>query len=393
MFIFQRHVAREYVFKWWFSCESFVQSFAPIWGATKVCFVHNVSLNGTDGDNRTVRWLKLIAITVFRIYLLSVTLTTDSWDLIFISSSPLVERGLGFLLKMPFLYLLFIQWIMEYKKEQVVRVFSDMECFDAEIIKFNCSRNYQLFHLMASVWVVVLNTVPSVILLLMRGYQFVVNNFSVCGYISFSWNGGLCYFTLFILLLHAILIRVDAINLVLKNLSAVIMEKKGNTHDTIRLIRKVRLLHDKLCDVATNCSACFGVPVVFVMIHSLTCQLLVMYAFIRVHTYRYGDIELSDTIYYLVGSSLYALLPTFSIMLAGELRKSSITTWKRVHELINKASSTEVEDELQWLSEQMSHRIPTIDLQWFDVDWPIYVKACSELATYLIIMIQFKSKL
>ncbi|XP_050086646.1 uncharacterized protein LOC126571852 [Anopheles aquasalis] len=212
--------------------------------------------------------------------MLRVTLTTDSWHLIFISSSPLVERGLGFLLKMPFL-----------------------------------------------------------------------------------------------------------------NLASITMDKKRSTQDTIRLIRKVRQLQDKLCDVTTNCSACFGVPVVFVMVHSLTCQLVVMYAFIRVLAHQYGGTELSDTIYYIVGSSLYALLPTFSIALAGELRKSCITTWKRVHGLINKASSTEIEDELQWLSEQMSHRMPSIDLQWFDVDWPIYVKACSELATYLIIMIQFESKL
>uniref|UniRef100_A0A2M4D7Q0 Uncharacterized protein n=1 Tax=Anopheles darlingi TaxID=43151 RepID=A0A2M4D7Q0_ANODA len=69
---------------------------------------------------------------------------------------------------------------------------------------------------MGTIWVAVCSTMPFLILFFMRGYQFLIDNFSVSAYIVFSWNGGLCFFVMFILLLHTIVIRVDAINLVLK---------------------------------------------------------------------------------------------------------------------------------------------------------------------------------
>ncbi|XP_058117547.1 uncharacterized protein LOC131288933 [Anopheles ziemanni] len=335
--------------------------------------------------------IALLCLTAAKLYFIRLTLITDSWNLIFVSSSPLVAKGLDLLLKIPFFSLLFIPWLFLYRRSLITQISLDLDFFDLKIASYNYHQNFQFYHLLTSICATICCVVPFIILITMRGYEFWMNNFEVNTFIAYSWSGGLLFYTMFNLLLYFVLSRVKDINHILRRMLNI--ENMDSTKtETLQTIQMLSKLHDKLCDVTNNLSTCFAMPVVFIMVHICISQILATFAFIRVCFYHHDPDEFKDSLFILTGTVCYSLLSIVSIGLAGEMKKCSVITWKLIHRMINKTTSVEVEDRLQRLSEQMGHRVPHIDFRFFDVDWALFVKACSESATYLIILIQFDSK-
>ncbi|XP_058060931.1 uncharacterized protein LOC131211471 [Anopheles bellator] len=355
----------------------------------KLLGVHVISADShTAKEGAAVQWFWIVLLTLLRIYFIFVTLRTDAWGLIHISSSGLVEQSMAILMQLPFFALLLTPWLFQAHKVRILRMFSDLERFDAEIAKLCCCRNYQVHHLLGSLSTVMCCIFHPIFLAGIRGVEFWSDHFMAGAFMSYCWSGGICFYMMFNLLLYFVWTRAETINHVLKKLTYRI-DSECDVQETLRLIRTLRKLQDKLCDVTHDCSVSYGTPMVMLMIHILVSLLVATFAFLRVVFYRYIAAEAYDAAFYMVGTVLYSALSIMSIALAGELRKCSINTWKLVHRLINLTTSAEIEDELQWLSEQMSHRLPSIDLLFFDVDWLLLVRATGELATYLIIMIQF----
>ncbi|XP_053660314.1 uncharacterized protein LOC128709341 [Anopheles marshallii] len=320
-----------------------------------------------------------------------VVFTTDSWDLLFTSSSQYVENGLDILLKIPIGLVVFFPWIFLLRKPQISLLSHDLAVFDKLVSKCNYTPNYQFFHIVATIFTTIDVGVPLIILVAIRGLSFWMNHFIVLAFIGVSWSAGLLFNTVFNIILYHILYRVEVINDLLRKL--LYRDRfQNNTPDTMELIRTVMRLHDKLGDIANNCSRCFAMTTVLTMIHVLVSQMLTTFALIRVAFYHYDAIELKDCIFYMIGTMSYCLLPIGTIWMAGDIKKRTVVTWKLVHRFINTTDDTEIEDLLQQFSEQMNHRSPSIDFRFFDVDWPLLVKACGEATTYLIIMIQFDIK-
>ncbi|XP_052890778.1 uncharacterized protein LOC128298992 [Anopheles moucheti] len=317
--------------------------------------------------------------------------TTESWDLLFTSSSQFVEKGLDILLKIPIGLVVFIPWIFLLRKPQISHLSHDLAVFDNLMKKYNYPHNYQFFHIIATIFTTIDVGIPLIILAAIRGFSFWMKHFMVLTFLSVSWSAGMLFNTVFNILLYHILYRVEVINDLLRKL-LYCDRFENNTLDTMELIRTLMRLHDKLGDIANNCSRCFAITTVLTMIHVLVSNILTTFALIRVVFYHYDAIELRDCIFYMIGIMSYSLLPICTIWMAGDIKKRTVLTWKLIHRFINTADDIEIEDLLQRFSEQMNHRSPSIDFRFFDVDWPLLVKACSEASTYLIIMIQFDIK-
>ncbi|XP_035919726.1 uncharacterized protein LOC118517577 [Anopheles stephensi] len=320
-----------------------------------------------------------------------VIFTTDSWNLLFTSSSQYVENGLDILLKIPIAMVVCIPWIMLVRKPQIARLSHDFIIFDKLMTKFKYQNNYQFFHIIATIFAVIDILIPLAILAAIRGFNFWFVHFLVLGFVGFSWSGGLLFNTTFNILLFHILYRMEVVNDLLRDILHS-DRSQSSKEATLEQIKTIMRMHDKLGDIANNCSRCFAISIVLTMLHVLVSQLFTVFAFVRVLFYHYDANELKDCIFYIIGTTSYCMMPISTIWMAGDIKKRTVVTWKLIHRIINTTEAMEVEDLLQQFSEQMNHRSPSIDFRLFDVDWPLLVQACSEAATYLIIMIQFGTK-
>uniref|UniRef100_A0A182RG20 Gustatory receptor n=1 Tax=Anopheles funestus TaxID=62324 RepID=A0A182RG20_ANOFN len=409
---------REYTVSWWPKISDHIQALSTIWNTSRAFGAFTVPFNPRTDKPTTIELLSSTVLTAIRLYMIYVVFTTDSWDLMFTSSSQYVEKGMDILLKIPIVLVVIFPWIFLLRKVQFIQISYDIGVFDKQMLKYNHPLNYQFFHIFATLFTIVNVVVPLIILVAMRGVRFWMEHFIVLTFIGSSWSSGLMFNTVFNILLYHILYRVQVINDLLRYAKCQFskMTSRGNTTankkfpflffrkllyqdrfqldtaNTLALIKTIMRLHDKLGDIANNCSRCFAITTVLTMIHVLVSQILTTFALIRVVFYHYDAIELKDCILYIIGTTTYCWMPICTIWMAGDIKKRTIVTWKLIHRFINTTDDIEVEDLLQQFSEQMNHRSPSIDFRFFDVDWPLLVKACSEAATYLIIMIQFDVK-
>uniref|UniRef100_A0A182JRQ7 Gustatory receptor n=1 Tax=Anopheles christyi TaxID=43041 RepID=A0A182JRQ7_9DIPT len=403
MDLFGLENSREYAVSWWPKINDLVHAISPIWNTSRAFGTHVIRFDTTKGRPTSLDLVLSLAITFLRIYMMYIIHVTDAWDLIFVSSSQLVEKGLDIVLKIPFYMMLFVPWIFLFRKRKFSHISEDLAIFDALIAKHNYPLNYQFFHIFSTLLTTASISIPLISLASIRGFEFWMDHFIVLTFVGFSWAGGLLYNTICNVMLFHILYRLEAINDFLRKnfCSNRIQDHRENA---LPLIKTLMRLHDKLSDISTNCSQCFGFSVgttvfgtlaslvVLTMIHVLVSQLLTTFAFIRVIFYHFNVVELNDCIFYTIGTTSYCCLPIITIWIAGHIKKRTIVTWKLVHRIINTTAAMEAENLFQQFSEQMNHRTPSVDFRFFDVDWPLLVKACSEAATYLIIMIQFETK-
>uniref|UniRef100_A0A182XNY1 Gustatory receptor n=1 Tax=Anopheles quadriannulatus TaxID=34691 RepID=A0A182XNY1_ANOQN len=396
MDLFGLENSRELVVSWWPKINDIVHAVSPIWNTSRAFGIHVLRFDTTTDRPTLLELVLSFAITIIRIYMIYIILVTDAWDLIFVSSSQLVEKGLDIVLKIPFAMMLFVPWIFLFRKTKIFYISRDLDIFDALIAKYNYPANYQFFHMFSTLFATAAISIPLLSLASIRGLEFWMDHFFVLTFVGFSWSGGLLYNNICNVLLFHILYRIEVINDLLRK-SITRDRLEDDLGSVLQLIKTLMRLHDKLSDISTNCSQCFGFSVgtsVFItMIHVLISQLITTFAFIRVIFYHYNETELNDCIIYTIGTTSYCCLPIITIWIAGHIKKRNVITFKLVHRIINTTNVVEIEDLLQQFSEQMTHRSPSVDFRFFDVDWPLLVKACSEAATYLIIMIQFETKI
>ncbi|XP_050070666.1 uncharacterized protein LOC126558659 [Anopheles maculipalpis] len=320
-----------------------------------------------------------------------VIFTTESWDLLFTSSSQYIEKGLDILLKIPIALVVFIPWIILMRKPQIASLSRDLAVFDKLMAKCNYPHNYQLLHIIAAFFAATNVLIPLIILAALRGFDFWADHFLVLGFVGYSWSGGLLFNTTFNILLFHILYRIEVVNDLLRDLLQTNCSQ-NSVVETLEKIKTITRMHDKLGDIANNCAKCFAISIVLTMLHVLISEILTIFAFVRALFYHHDVDELQDCIFYILGTTSYCTMPIATIWIAGDMKKRTVVTSKLIHRIINTTNVVEIEDLLQQFSEQMNHRSPSIDFRLFDVGWPLLVKACSEAATYLIIMIQFDTK-
>uniref|UniRef100_A0A182PR58 Gustatory receptor n=1 Tax=Anopheles epiroticus TaxID=199890 RepID=A0A182PR58_9DIPT len=399
MDLFGLENSQEFAVSWWPKITDPIQAISPIWNTTRFFGTHVYRFQPATERPTLLELSLLVAITIMRIYMMYIIFVTDAWDLIFVSSSQLVEKGLDIVLKLPFVMMLFAPWLFLIRKPLFSHISRDAVIFDTLMARYNYPPNYQFFHMLSTILTMAAISIPVFSLAFIRGFEFWMDHFIVLTFVGFSWAGGLLLNTMCNVLLLHVLFRLEVINdLLRKNFISNCVQH--NTSYARQLIKTVMRMHDKLSDISSDCSKCFAITVrenencavVITMLHVLASQLITTFAFIRVLFYRYDARELKDCIFYTIGTTSYCLLPIFTIWIAGHIKKRNIITWKLVHRIINTTDVIEVEDLLQQFSEQMNHRIPSVDFRFFDVDWPLLVKACSEACTYLIIMIQFETK-
>uniref|UniRef100_A0A182NR13 Gustatory receptor n=1 Tax=Anopheles dirus TaxID=7168 RepID=A0A182NR13_9DIPT len=384
------------VWWWWPNANDHVHSFAPIWISAQLFGVHTISHDQANYKPSMWELLSAFGLTALRIYLIHATLTTDSWDLLFKSSSVIVEQGLDILLKLPLLLMLISPWLQLLRKPIILTISHDLKVFDEMIESYSYPQSFQFYHAITTMISVVCIANPLIILAWIRGFSFWIQHFFVITFVAASWTGGLLFNSFFNVLILHIVGRLESINDILNN----ILHNETIGSDApkpLNLIKALMRLHDKLSDISSNCSSCFCYTVyceyiVLMMLHVMAAQILAVFAVIRVIFYHYDETEFKDCVLYLIGTSFYCILPLIAIWFAADLKKRTIITWKLVHRIINTTNSAEVEDLLQQFSEQMSHRTANVDFRFVDGDWSLLVKACSEVATYLIIMMQFERK-
>uniref|UniRef100_A0A182VW92 Gustatory receptor n=1 Tax=Anopheles minimus TaxID=112268 RepID=A0A182VW92_9DIPT len=391
MDVFGLENSRVYTLSWWPKINDHVLSLSPTWNASRLFGAFILPFNPANEKSTVLELLATAALATLRVYMIYITITSDSWDLLFMSSSQFVEKSLDMLLKIPMGFVLVIPWIFLLRKPQISQLSYDLGVFDKLVMKNGYPQNYQFFHFISTIVAIIDIIMPMTILTAIRGMSFMKEHFIVLSFIGTSWSAGLLFNTTFNMILYHMLYRVEVINDLLRKLLNH-DHYKNNKEDTMKLIRLLMRLHDKLGDIANNCSRCFAMMIILGMIHVLISQMLTTFALSRVIFYHYDVNELIDCTFYIIGTTGYSAVPIVTIWMAGSIKKRTIITWKLIHRFINTTDDIEIEDLLQQFSEQLNHRSPCIDFRFFDVDWPLLVKACSEAATYLVIMIQFDIK-
>uniref|UniRef100_A0A182LVS6 Uncharacterized protein n=1 Tax=Anopheles culicifacies TaxID=139723 RepID=A0A182LVS6_9DIPT len=101
MDVFRLQNSRTYTLSWWPKINDHVHSLSSIWNTSRLFGAYIVPFNPPTDKPTNMELFTSVAFSALRIYMSYVIITADSWDLLFVSSSPYVEKGLDILLKLP----------------------------------------------------------------------------------------------------------------------------------------------------------------------------------------------------------------------------------------------------------------------------------------------------
>uniref|UniRef100_A0A182SCM9 Gustatory receptor n=1 Tax=Anopheles maculatus TaxID=74869 RepID=A0A182SCM9_9DIPT len=204
--------SRTYTVRWWPNVNDHIQSLSPVWNTSKIFGSYTIPFNPPTDKPTILELFSATALTVLRIYMIYVIFTTEAWDLMFTSSSPLVQDGLDILLKIPIAMVVFIPWIILVRKPQIARLSYDLTVFDKQMTMCNYQHNYQLFHIIGTIFAAIDILIPLTILAAIRGFHFWIDHFIVLAFVGFSWSIGLLFNTTFNILLFHIMYRIEVVN-------------------------------------------------------------------------------------------------------------------------------------------------------------------------------------
>ncbi|KAL9697476.1 hypothetical protein quinque_000917 [Culex quinquefasciatus] len=163
-----------------------------------------------------------------------------------------------------------------------------------------------------------------------------------------------------------------------------------NTNQSLKLIKRIAIVHDQLGDAMQLFNVCFSTEALLNLAPGFAFIIFALFGL--VHSYAASDDEHTHS--WAASNVIYAGM--YVVQLVQLIVVASLVNCECKHTaiLVHKVACYGRHDsvtlrELRIVSQQMWHKAPVITCGLFYFDWELMYTACGELATYLVILIQF----
>ncbi|XP_058448650.1 uncharacterized protein LOC131428621 [Malaya genurostris] len=362
---------------WWFSISNNLESLNPVHVTLKLFGVMiytvvdrvNCRLEVTLGD-----WILVAIYATSRIYGMFDGFANQKWQMLIESDLPATVYGMAYTIffivlmmtVMPF-YLL----LLHRRYEHLLQLLDE---FDLETTGYFLISPTALAIIFA-------------ITFISRDYSYVWDTvlflavFTISCFASMSQHSGLNVMIL------AIDSRMQLMNRVIRTMLEPTDMTVGQQKD---LVMKLAKSFDRLCDATENVNLVLCAPNFFNFINIFFLHVIACYACTRVFLNQAAPKETTNSLLYLSWSGFFNLFVFQTITFAAGLRRKTANFAGAVHRCLNQPHNRSIIDRLQQLSEQIDNREPVITFFLFELQPSLIIQAASELATYMLILIQFE---
>nr|NP_001345191.1 gustatory receptor 33b [Aedes aegypti] len=384
----------------WFSVQNNVDSLNHIHVALKVFGI--VAYTIVDRVNCeiivSVSDLVLMAIfTVFRIYGIVIGVQNELWKTLVDGEPTAIAFGFASLMILVIIVNTITPIYVMIQRRRVQDILKDFKEYDDELGRLGYPRNHQYFHLRVAIFLticLIALMAISAITLLLRDIEYETDEF-----IFLSFFGAACFgITLFHTSLNVLILGVHGrLQLLNRCLEEMLLEESelmsnklhARTQRRDELLIHAAKLYDKLCDVSEAISVVFCGPLILQSINMFFVNLLSSYASMRVFLHQATPQQTINAGLYLSWSLYMVFFICQSILYLAALRQQKSTLLSIVHRSLNLPHNEFLIDRFHQLSEQITSREPHITFYFFELHPLIIVQVCGELATYLLILVQF----
>ncbi|XP_055543579.1 uncharacterized protein LOC129729121 [Wyeomyia smithii] len=335
-------------------------------------------------------WLLLASFTIFRLYGMLDGLINGYWRILVQSDQAAVAYGMGFTL---FLMMALFAVIPVYLLIQHKR-FGDLLIilheFDEEFMQYGYPRDHRYYHFQTTMYLSVCLTVLTIfggVITLHPGDSMWTAATFLVNFIQTCFASTLCH--------AALIITILSINSRMQLLNQCINEKlhQAGSWENKRkpdLVNLMARMYDKLCDASEIISVVMCAPLFLNFINIFFLHVISCYACMRVLLNRATPSEATNAVLYLCWSGYFNLFVFQTVGFATALRQQTARFAGAVHSCLNQSHNQSIIDRLQLLSEQIDNRGPFMTFFLFELHPSLIIQAGGELATYMLILIQFE---
>ncbi|KXJ77036.1 hypothetical protein RP20_CCG008392 [Aedes albopictus] len=385
---------------WWFSVLNNVDSLNHIHVALKVFGI--VAYTIVDRINCeiivSVSDLVLLAIfSLFRIYGIVIGVQNELWETLVDGEPAAIVYGFASLMVLVIVVISVTPIYVMVHRQKVQDILKDFKEYDDEVGQLGYPMNHQYYHFRVSVFLTICLAALGAIVAITLSLRNIEYQLDVLIFLAFFCAG--CFGnTLFHTALNVLILgvhgRLQLLNRCLKELLQETDGRSINQHKVGQLRRDVVIvqaakLYDKLCDASEGISVVFSSPLILQSINTFFVHLLSSYAGMRVFLHQATPQQTVNAGLYLSWSLYFLFFVCQTILYLAALRHQKSILLGIVHRSLNLPQNEFLIDRFHQLSEQITSRAPHITFFFFELHPLIIVQACGELATYLLILVQF----
>ncbi|XP_058817588.1 uncharacterized protein LOC131680889 [Topomyia yanbarensis] len=378
---------------WWFPVRNNLESLSQLqvvlklFGVMIYTVVDRVScrIEITLGD-----WLLLAIFTTLRVYGTVDGLVNDRWQPLVESDLQAVMYGMGFTIFFMIVLLTVLPFYLMLLHRRFEVLLQLLNEFDEEFNRLGYPRDHRYHHFRTTGYVLLCLTALAIIFaitFMLRDRNFLweallfLSTFNATCFAYTLQHAGL---NMMIFATHS---RMELMNRYIREMLG---PEGGNGRQKEDLVMQLARLYDKLCDVTEIINVVLCAPLFFNFINTFFLHVTSCYACMRILLNRATPSETSNSLLYLSWSGYFNIFVFQTVTFATRLRQQTSTFVGAVHRHLNQPHNRRIITRLQQLSEQIDNRAPSVTFFLFELHPSLIIQAGGELATYMLILIQFE---
>ncbi|XP_053690857.1 uncharacterized protein LOC128739399 [Sabethes cyaneus] len=391
---FRRWITSWRSLTWWFPVRNNLDSvnqlhlMLKLFGVLVYTVIDRVNyrIQGSLSD-----WLLLTLFTVVRCYAILDGALNGHWTILIQSDLAAVRYGMGFTVFFMMVLFTVVPFYLLIQHKRFEALLTILHEFDEEVSRYGYLRDHRYHHFRTTMYLLICLTVLTAIFAvaisfrpessLWNGMIFIGNFTEICFAITLGHAA-------LIILIFSIHSRVQLLNqCICEKLSQAGSYEEKRKSD---LVNHMARMYDKLCDATEIISIVVCAPLFLNFINIFFLHVISCYACMRVLLSRATPSEATNAMLYLSWSGYFNVFVFQTIGFASALRQQAAKFAAAVHHCLNQPHNQSIIDRLQQLSEQIDNRGPFITFYLFELHPSLIIQAGGELATYMLILIQFE---
>lgn len=191
----------------------------------------------------------------------------------------------------------------------------------------------------------------------------------------------------YMLLLSAIYSRLIAVNECLKQ--QILLQHQSHRNN-IKVIKKITIIYEKLCDITDLYNVCFAFNI---MIYFVQFTFFVIFNLFAIYQYLITPVsQYHELIFNFISFGwvlYYAWSAIWILIFSSWIKTQGNETGALFHKLMNVKNDINLMNTFNITTMQLNHRQLSISCGLFEVDWQYLFGFIGTVFSYLIIMIQF----
>ncbi|XP_039440754.1 uncharacterized protein LOC120421592 [Culex pipiens pallens] len=378
--------------RWWFPVAGTLGSLSPLYVALKLFGVTLITVGDQDRVRVTLAdWCLLAIVTGVKFWGVLDGIVRGYWKGFVDSEVEVIEYCLGFSLIVMILVVLVVPFYVMLHLKRVEDLLGDLKAFDEELKRLGYPRNHRYYHFITTIVVTSCLVVIGLVMLstlIPRDTKWLLETWLFLAIVNASSAGYTLYHTALNMAILAIHSRLQLMNRCVQE--RLERDTGGDEADArTNLVVQLAKLYDKLCDASSAISVVFGVPHAVFFINIFFMHVVACYAILRVLLGIASAREAANAWIYLGWSGYFNSFLFQTVVFDAAMKQQTDKFCTTVHRCLNAVHNLPVVEQLLQLAEQVASDAPNITYFLFELHPSVLVQACGELATYLVILIQF----